>query len=245
MVLGLGLSLHAIGGGQSVFNPATLTLTGWWRTNYAGSPWTGIASAGASGGRTLEEPTNPPTTGSTINSLTPANFDGTNDRLEELDLFLSSYVSASAWWVGMLVNVDTVAAAAANAYDDEALVSDDNGGWLVAVNSSGVRAINYDGAFKTTGHAALSTGAWAWVEAWLSAGVLSVSVNGGTAATVGSVGNLTSPGTRVPRVGQNWDGTKFYDGRIAELMIAQSVPSSGDRASIRTSYLSSRYGLSL
>lgn len=245
MNLGIGLMIAPFSFIQSgAFNPATLSLTGWWRTDYGGSPWTGTASAGSSGGRTLEEPTNPPTTGSTINGLTPANFDGTNDRLEELDLFLSSYVSASAWWVGLLVNVDTVAGAAANAYDDEAFVSDDNGGWLLAVNSSGVRAINYDGAYKTTPHAALSTGAWAWVEAWLSAGTLSVSVNGGTAQTVAS-GNLTTPGTRVPRVGQNWDGTKFYDGRIAELMIAQSVPSSGDRASIRTSYINTRYALSL
>ena len=45
----------------SAFDPATLALTGWWRSGgYVSGTWTGIASAGTSGGRNLVEATNPP-----------------------------------------------------------------------------------------------------------------------------------------------------------------------------------------
>jgi hypothetical protein len=188
--------------------PHAADLSGWWRAQYRGHTWRGSASAGDSEGRLLSEVGNPPGQSVSLNGFTVADFDGTNDVLGETELFLDSYITGTSWWVGMLVNADSLgAAAAAEAYDDDALITEQNGGWGIAINTSGVRAWSHDGAFKKTPHVAASTGTWFWVEGWLSGGTLSVSVNGGTAQTVGSVGTLGSLGSRAMRIGQSWDGT--------------------------------------
>lgn len=229
-------------GEAAVVDPATLPLTGWYRASFLAAPWTSIASAGPSIGRQLKEPTTPPSRGTSLLGLTGANFDGSNDRLNQ-DEALDIYLSASAWWVGLLVRADTAAATAAGEfYEDAAIITEANGGWGVAFTTSGVRAGNYDGAFKKTGWVALGTATWAWVEAWLSGGVLSISVDGGTPATV-SAGNLTSLAARPMRLGANFDYSKFFDGQLAELMVMDSVPSADQRERIRNSYLCHRYGL--
>lgn len=222
--------------------PYDLSLSRWLRAQYTASPWVDRASAGTSGGRSISEATNPPAQGTAlVGVLTPASFDGTNDKFLDDQLFLDGYITASQWWVGLLVKVDTAAPPAVAAYDDEAIISDNNGGWLVAITTLGVRAVNYDGAYKTTAHVLLLPDVWAWVEAWLVGGTLSIAVNGGTPATVAS-GNLTSLGVRAMRFGCNYDTSKLFDGQIAEAMVSATVPT--DRAALRT-YVNARYGLSL
>lgn len=229
-----------------VFDPFDVNLTGWFRANYVGAPWAGSATdAGTSGSRTLVSGVNNPSVGASLNGLTPADFDGTNDVLNDsVADFLDLYLSVSAWWVGALIKMDSAAADGANFYDDAALVGEQNGGWGISVSASGVRACNYDGAFTVT-PARIAVGtSWAWVEAYLSGGVLSCRVNGGTASTV-AAGNLTSPGARQLRLGANYDTSVFQNGQTAEVMIASTVPSAGNLTSIRTSYLLDRYGLTL
>ena len=66
----------------STLDPATLALTGWWRGSYDGSgTWSGTASAGSSGTRSLVELTNKPSSGTAVNGFNPATFDGVNDKL--------------------------------------------------------------------------------------------------------------------------------------------------------------------
>jgi hypothetical protein len=220
--------------------PHAATLTGWWRAQYRDAPVVGVESAGTSGGRTLAmlSGKSTPGTATILNGLTVEDYNGTDDALTDDVLALDSYVTAGAWWIGLLVWVDSAPAPTVDAYDDEAIISDQNGGWLVAVTSSGVRAVNYDGAYKTTPHAACPSGAFVWVEAWRAGSDLNISVNEGTPQTV-AAGNLTSLAARNIRCGVNYDGTKHFDGKVAERMIATARPAS------MLAYLNARYDLAL
>lgn len=82
MRVGLPLAVsRTMAPGAASFDPTTLSLTAYWRANYSASPWSGTASTGTSGSNTLSEATNPPGTGTAVNSYTPARFDGTNDQM--------------------------------------------------------------------------------------------------------------------------------------------------------------------
>jgi hypothetical protein len=94
------------------FNPATLSLTGWWRVGgYSlASGWTGLASAGSSLGRNLTEATNKPaasteswpgfhdvvvtTSAGASNAIT---IDSWSPNDEELSMLLKASFTASPW----------------------------------------------------------------------------------------------------------------------------------------------------
>lgn len=244
MRLGLGLSLSNCCVDAAVeCDPSTLELTTWTRTNYVGQPWAGTASAGDSGDFSWVAD-NPAATDTTLNGLVVANFDGTNDRFYKDTVAMADIITASAWWLGALVYVDSVAAAGGAWYSDEVIVGDNQGAWGISISSSGVRAAGYDGAIKSTGFVTFGTGAWGWIEAWLEGGTLSCRVNGGTAQTV-SCGNSSLLASSYPRLGANYNATTFFDGKIADVMTMASVPSAAVRTCIRQNYLFERYGLTL
>lgn len=229
-----------------VFDVFDVNLNGHWRANYIGGSWAGSdTDAGLSGSHDLLSSANNPAVGASLNGLTPADFNGTTHRInDQAARFLDVYLSAATWWIGCLVKADSAAANGAAFYDDAALVGEQNGGWGVSIAAGGVRACNYDGGYDITPNRLAVGTDWAWVEAWLSGGVLSCSVNGGTADTVTS-GNLTVPSARQLRLGANYNNTVFFNGQMAEVMIADVVPSADDRTSIRESYILDRYGLTL
>lgn len=71
-----GLTLGGIT--PSIFDPASLALTGWWRTNtYAWGTWTGVASAGTSGTRNMTEATVRPAPTDVVDVLPPVKAAGT------------------------------------------------------------------------------------------------------------------------------------------------------------------------
>ena len=80
----------------------------------AGSPpYTSLASAGASGGRTLTAPAGPfslPTTGAAIDSTNQVRF-GTDLKDLKSALTLGNFVSGSAFTIAMLVKLDASVAA--------------------------------------------------------------------------------------------------------------------------------------
>jgi hypothetical protein len=248
MKIGLGLSICGCSSGVAELecDPSTLTLTMWNRANYTGAPWVGDESEGTSAAFSWGTGGNEPSVGASLNGFTPADFDGTNDRLFNDVIALSSILTASTWWMGALVRLDTVAAAVeSNWYDnDEPIVTDNQGGWGLGVSDAGIRAASYDGAFKTTPWVEFDPGAWGWVEAWLTGGTLSCRLNGGTAQTV-ACGNSSILAGSSPRLGANYNAAKFFDGKIAELMISQTVPSDAIRDCIKDNYLFERYALTL
>lgn len=240
---------------ESVFDPGTLALTGWWRAIYSASPWVGRASAGSSGSRDLTEAATPPSIGIEVTGTTDttADFDGTNDQLVN-DTPTDNFVSVGSYSVAVLFNADTsVADAGASVlYDNRALVSASqgiNGGiWMVTHSASGVRAGHWDGASWKSVVKAAGTGGWHLAIFTYDGTDLKLCVDDVSDVAQDSLahGNLHA-GSLVSdklRVGCNYNISKFFDGRIAEIMIAQEAWSSTSRSNIKT-YVNSWSGLAL
>jgi hypothetical protein len=99
--LGLRRSHLVPASGGAVFDPATLSLTGWWRAAYAGSPWAPTASAGTSGTANrdlgVDSGAATPSVGTALNGLDTADFDGSTQSMADGDSTLDTYVSAAAY----------------------------------------------------------------------------------------------------------------------------------------------------
>jgi hypothetical protein len=226
---------------SAAFDPATLTLTGWWRGSYSGSPWTGTASAGSSGSRDLTEATNPPGTGSAVNGFTPADFDGTNDVLTNATA-ISTLLSASAWSMWALVNLDAINTNNADVWLNDPILNDSGAFWGVHLKSGGtVHAYQWDGASKSVSET-VSTGGWALVQAKYNGTNLLLRVNSGSwqSAAAGNISTLT--GTL--RAGVTPTGGHALDGKVLELALAASALSDANFDNVK-SYVNSRYALSL
>lgn len=248
MRLGLGLSICDVRGSASVFNPATLSLTGWWRASYAASPWVGTASAGTSGTRDLTEATNPPAAGSALNSLTPADFDGTNDRFYVHAW--TSLFSLAAGTAVVLFNADADAAEiTTNGYDEPTLIgsADGNASMGLSVHISGgtthrVRAhIRDSGGYKTRVQT-YSLSSWNLATLRWDSSNMKLDLNSLSTQTI-ACGAIPSC-TNNTLFGNNYTGTLFFNGRIAEFMTAQTALADADVTNIKT-YVNSRYGLAL
>jgi hypothetical protein len=234
----------------SVYDPAVLSLTGWWRPNYGGSPWAGTASAGSSGSRNLAEGTNAPSAGTALNGYTPADFDGTNDKLAlSGGLYLDTLMGAAtgSFWFAVLVRMDTLAADA-GAINNPILFGDaDNVNMGLSISDGGAFAFMYD---TTTGYASTSTActasAYHLIQVWHDGTNLNLMVDQ-TAATPTAIPLTwfdTYSSGMPATVGTNTYAGKFIDGRIAEVLTMASDPGSTVRTNVR-SYINSRYALSL
>jgi len=230
--------------GGAAFDPATLALTGWWRASYSASPWVGTASAGASGTRDLTEATNPPSVGAAQNGLDPADFDGTNDQMR-ITLTLDDFVNASAAsaWVLFLADTAAADAPAGQPYNNPAPLSTANSGYfIVGYSDAGVRCATHDGAYREVTVAA-STGAYHLAQVRIDGALLGVRVDSGSWSTTacGAIADLTS---NPIFLGTNVDQTKYFDGRILDVGLIDSVLSDVNFDNIK-SYVNSRYALSL
>lgn len=222
MSVGLDLSLGLSRSDTSVLNPATTSATGYW-LDYAGAPWTGTASAGSSGGRTLVVGS-APAVGANFGTHPSADFNGAANNLVTA-ITADNYFSAGGGTIDIVVEMDVLAASAANAYDEPALWGKTGAGhFLVSVSANGVRASNLDASFvrTTTGYVAISTGTKYCVQAKWNGTNLMIRVNGGAWASVasGPAGFLSA---NTCDVGVNYDGTKLVNGRIARILTYSSA----------------------
>lgn len=240
MGLGLGLGVKT-GGGVVSFDPATLALTGWWRANYAGSPWTGTASAGGSGGVNLSEATNPPATGTAINGLTPADFDGTNDILAP-GITLTNFVGAGAGSLWCLFNADAAMATTGNPYDAPQFFCAQNLRLSFGFDSGGVWAHIYDGGHKSR-QVACATGGWHLAQMKFNGTNIYCRVDNGAWSSI-AAGNIDDLTGQV-LVGVNGGVTNFFNGRIAEIGVINSALADATFDSIKNGYINLRYGLAL
>lgn len=237
--------------GAAVYDPAVLSLTGWWRPDYGGSPWAGTASAGASGSRNLAEATNPPSTGAALNGYTPADFDGTNDKLAlSGGLYLDSLLgnATGSFWFAVLVYFDSVIADAGAINNPIVFGDADNVNVGLSISDGGAEAFMYD---TTTGYSATSsvscsTGAYHLLQVWHDGTNLNLLVDQ-TAATPAAIPLTwfdTYSSGMAATVGTNTYAGQWVDGRIAELLTMASDPGSTVRTDVR-SYINARYALSL
>jgi hypothetical protein len=229
--------------GVSVFDPASLSLEGWWRADFAASPWTGTASAGGSGARNLTEATNPPAVGAAQNGKNPADFDGTNDLLGSATTF-TTFAAAAAGSIWCLFYADTSAAdaGAGSRHDNEGLVAEEGGATALNLTFSagGVSVSLYDGAFKEV-ITACGTGAYHLAQAKWNSTNLYLRIDSGSWVSIAAGALSGSAGGLV--VGRNYD-TKFLDGRILDVGMATSALSDGSFDSVK-SYVNSRFALAL
>lgn len=225
------------------YDPAALALTGWWRASYGGSPWAGTASAGSSATPTLSSGA-APAVGAAVNGLTPTDFDGTNDNLAA-SVNTTSLFSAGAGALACLFNPDTAIAPAAEAYDDRPLATDVNGRIVLSHTTSGIRASVYNGAaWVKTASVAVGTGAWHWAFAWWDGTSLYCQLDDGSSVSVVVGGSGVTMGASVFQLGENYDTTKDYDGKILDLMTINATWSAQNIADLIL-YGNSRYALSL
>lgn len=244
MRLGLSLALTQPRGGASapaVLDPATLALTGWWRAPYAGSPWTGIASDGTSGGRTIQNAT-PPSVGTALNGYDTADFDGSNDALSSADA-VSTFVTTTAFSAYFLFKADSAGGAdpgAATRYQGRTLASDSAAaGYLhFGHNAGGVYCSIYDGSYKSAIAACTPTN-WTKMAVKFTGGTLSVRANGGSWATASITDIDAVTGLLYLGVGY---GSAYLDGLIAEALFAQSAFDDSTFDGL-DAYVLSRYGV--
>lgn len=232
-------------GSGGAFNVASLALTGWWRASYAGSPWVGTASNGTSGSHDLTEATNPPAVGTAVNGLAPADFDGTNDQLSNASP-ITDFVSASAGSIACLFYADAAFADGGSTayYNMPGLFMNSVNGYLaLTFSTSGVRLGSYDtvSALFDSVAAACGTGAWHLGQGRWDSTTLEVRVDGGAWQTMAKGVTLNTDGISV---GTSFSAANFFDGKILELMSAQSRWSDSDFDNIK-SYVNARYALSL
>ncbi len=234
----------SIGATPGGYDPAILSLTGWWRADFASSPWSPTASAGSSGANgDLEEATNPPGVGTAQNGYDPADFDGTNDRLNNASTAATLF-NVGAGSVAVLFYANSAAAPAGSAVDDEQLLGDSGPYMGLVFTSSGVRAYIYDSgaAYQTTASSAASTGAWHLAQMkWDATDLYSRVDSGAWSAGVPTTGPLLLTGTLV--IGKNYN-TSYFDGNILDIITADSTLSDGDFDNLVV-YVNDRYGLSL
>lgn len=230
--------------GAAVFDPAVLSLTGWWRANYSGSPWAAVASAGTSGANgAMAEPTNPPSTGANINGLTPADFDGINDQLVNATA-IDTMVTDAAGSLVCLFNADVAFAdpGSTSYYLCPSLIgAASNSRISLAFSTSGVIFGTYNGAAWDSVSTACGTAAWHLAQARWNATDIEVRIDSGAWVTTSRILAMSSIGSL--QFGRNYD-VGFFDGRIAEGMSATSRLSDTDFSNI-VSYVNSRYGLGL
>jgi hypothetical protein len=240
--------IWANSGASSSFDPTTLSLEGYWRASWGGSPWSPTASAGGSGNslRTLTEASNPPAVGAAVNGLTPADFDGTNDVLNT-SVTLNTFVGSFAGTLWVLFNADVASlpqggGSTAEPYEQPGIVSTAGSGyWILGYNTDGVVAASNDGAYKAVTRSA-ATGGWRLAQMRIGSSQLELRVNGGAWSSVafGSIGSRTS--TIV--VGSNYNGTRFFNGKILEIAFAPTALSDATLDNVRT-YCGARYGVSV
>jgi hypothetical protein len=122
----------------SSFNPATLSLTGWWSAgNYVSGTYTGSASAGASGGRNLTEATVPPAVASGVGlkltvpanvagkyPLTIKNASGRTTMPNAVEYANPKTIPNCVWWLRPDAAVITQAAGVVTAWSDQSGVGD-------------------------------------------------------------------------------------------------------------------------
>ncbi len=231
---------RARAGTAAAFSPASLTLTGWWRGNYTSGTWTGTASAGTSGGRTLDAGI-APATGTAQNGITPALFDGATTFLTSTGKTLADFFTASAGTLIVLAKPTVAAANVAAAASNPGLV---RGGSFLSMgfSDSGLRVGLFDTGFVTPAAVAATNNAYhLFAMKWDGASVYA-SVDGAAWVSIacGPIGSLANAFD----IGCS-GAPAFLTGSEMEVIAAASVLSDATIFTNIKGYINTRYALSL
>ena len=239
--------LTAPAAAPTTYDPSVLDLNLWLRGSYGGSPWVGTASAGNSS-TWRGAHANAPGVGAAVNGYTPADFDGTNDTLTVANTVpnnatLADIISAPAWTMVFLINMDAADAdaGAGNRFTQPNLIADSGAYFVVSYTSSGVAIEMADGITTTTIAVACATGGWHMVKIRYDGTKYYLGVDSGAMTEEAGVGNVANTTGNV-YIGSNYDRTAFVNGKIMEVMGADTDLGNTVLTSIK-SYFNSRYNL--
>lgn len=241
--IGLGFTTPWKSGGAAVFDPSTLSLTGWWRASYSGAPWLGTASAGVSGDGSHDLVTigADPSVGTSIDGVTPADLDGTNDLLAP-EGTLDDYINENSYSGWVIFYAD--AAAADNPtypYLLPAFMAENSGSWGVTFSSAGFGLFqNTSGGYKYVATACATAG---WHVGFFKCDGTNiyVAVDDGAWQSVSAPNGTVTPGARTSRFGTNYNQTAYFNGLVMEMAVTDGVLSDDDKANIYGSYAAATY----
>ncbi len=231
----------------AAFDPTTLSLSGYWRASYSGSPWVGTASAGSSSGRDLTQSTFPPQTGTAVNGYTPANFDEANpDYLNTADNnnTLMSSTASSGWF---LLKSTSVPTAFGDDYADGNLMSDNVNaettvGHVSVGGTAKLVACFYASSYIRV-ELAMTANAWHLAQ-WKHDGVnlkIRVDNSGWSSVACGTLSFLTPS---VLTTGLGYGGGTKLTGDVLEWAVSDTAISDANFDNVRT-YCNSKYALSV
>ncbi len=201
------------------WSPAELVLGGFWDKEiapYVLGSWPGIASAGGSSGRNL---VNSGGFRPTVASGEP-DFDGTDDHLTNATA-MSNYITASAGGVIVIFDADTADAPTAS-YTDPQLFGDQATYMGMYYNTSGVGFYLLD-AGRTEVQKTAAVGVRHVAMARWDGVNIGLTVGAALEVTAPCGPMLSVSGTVI--VGQSYDFTAQYDGRIRTIIVMPSKPS--------------------
>lgn len=224
------------------FALASLNLSLYFEASYAGAPWVGQASAGASlANGNLATNASDPATGAAQNGYTPADFNGSANNLIN-GTAASTLFTAGAGSIVALFRPDTAAAPTGNVYDDPALYHDSGfGNTGLTYTTSGFQGfITASGVYKSKAVAA-ATGSYHLVMMRWDGTNLGMTLNS-AAETTQAAGNATV-GAGTVAVGRGYAST-YIDGRMLMLLTSATKLSTTDYANIKA-YVNTRYALAL
>lgn len=222
-------------------NPATLSLTGWWRANYGGTPWLGTPSLGTSATNPLAAPSGgaTPTIGLPLNGLVGADFDGSVDNFVA-GASATTFFAVGGGTASILFNADS--AAAPGAIGSNACMFSDTGVFVgLEFTTSGLRAFTWPGAYQSVTIACAING-WHLVQMKWNGSTLRLRVDSGSWSSTAS-GNISSLANGF-RFGMNGSQTKFFDGIMQEIIVTNTALADATMDDIKA-YTNARYGLSL
>src|SRR5258708_4584134 len=151
--------------GAPAFTPAELNLTSWVREYPGTLPWDGIASAGSSGGGAHDWTTGTaPSAGAVLNGHDIASFNGTTQSAAA-ETSADAYLSTSAYTIVLLVKPTAPGVTSGTDINDPPLIGDTAGNFGITYTTSGVKLVQYDGAYKVTGGASITADVYSMVAA--------------------------------------------------------------------------------
>lgn len=203
-----------------LFDLSTLASTGWWRGSYAASPWTGTASAGASGTRNLTEGTHPPTAGSAVDGKTPAHFNGADSKLGHAGPVAPTFISTTAWSSFVMFKADAVTLSPGLKYQIPHFWASSDSAVGITFDSDGVSVQQADATpTQTAISLACGTGSWHVVFAWFDGTAIHLQLDNGAPIQGPCVGIYAGVSSAALVVGTNYNSAQFFAGDIMELEI--------------------------
>lgn len=199
----------------SSYDPAVLSLTGWWRADYSGAPWVGTPSAGTSGSHNLTTLAADPTAGTAVNTHPPAHY--ASSQLAG-PTALTTIWTAGAGTILALVKASSLATETGNVYDDPTVLRDTNADTGLSLTKSGARGFIYDGAYKSA-TAPFFPGAYHLIRVRWDSSNIGITIDNGTEIQTPAGAAAVMSGVLNSGAGY---GGGFIDGDVLELVTLDS-----------------------